>query len=258
MSDDGSLTEKRVYADRDGTTTAVVASDIGLTRVSISGDIVGEFSLERRGTATAVAAGDGRLAVATPDDVLVGTDAGFEATGFGSGAIAVGYRDGLVAAGDGRIARYDGGWTELSALEGVRRIDGGMVAAGSGIHRLDGTPLGLDDAADVSAAGTPLAATAEGLYYLANGWMTALDGRFTVVAGDGDRAHAATHDALYERTDDGSWIELELPIDERIVDVAYGDGVYAVTASGTVLVRADDGWRHRSLGLTGASGIAVP
>jgi len=258
MSDDGSLTEKRVYADRDGTTTAVVASEIGLTRVSISGDIVGEFSLERRGTATAVAAVDGRLAVATPDDVFVGTDAGFEATGFGSGAVAVGYRDGLVAAADGRIARYDDGWTELSTLDGIRRIDGGLVAAESGIHRLDGTALGLDAAADVSAVGTPLAATAEGLYYLANGWMAAVEGRFTAVAGDGDRAHAATPDALYKRTDDGSWAEVELPVEGRIVDIAYGDGVYAVTADGTVLACAGDGWRHRSLGLAGASEIAVP
>ena len=59
MSDeDVSLTEKRVYAGGGGATTAAVASEVGLARVSISDDIVGEFSLERRGQTTAVAAVD--------------------------------------------------------------------------------------------------------------------------------------------------------------------------------------------------------
>jgi len=223
MSDaDQSLTEKRVYGDRNATTTAVVASDVGLAQVSISGDIVGEFSLERRGPTTAVAAEDGRLAVGTPTDVLVGTEDGFEATGFGSAAVTVGYHDGLVAAGDGRIARYDGDWRTLSGLGSVARIDGGMVAAGSGVHRLDGTHLGLDGATDVSSAGAPLAATDSGLYYLANGWMRAVEGAFSMVASDGESAHAATETAFYERSADGSWRQVELPVNEPVVDVAYG------------------------------------
>ncbi|MFT4911208.1 MAG: hypothetical protein ACI9TI_002392, partial [Natronomonas sp.] len=66
MSDDDiSLTEKRVYAGGSDATTAAVASEVGLARVSISADIVGEFSLERRGPTTAVTAVDGRFAVGT-------------------------------------------------------------------------------------------------------------------------------------------------------------------------------------------------
>lgn len=258
MSDDDiSLSEKRVYADTDDATTAFVATELGVARVSISDDIVGEFSLEHRGLATGVASADGRLAIATPDDVLLVTEEGVRETEFGP-ATAVGYCEGFVAAGGGRIARFDGAWETLSELDGVRAIDGGMVAAESGIHRLDGTHVGLDDAFDVSTVETPLAATEAGLYYLANGWMRAREGRFSVVASDGDRAHAATGAELYVRgADFGTWRPVELPTDQPVVDIAYGDGVYAVTRDGTVLVDAGDGWRHRSIGLTGVRGLAV-
>ena len=257
MSDDDiSLSEKRVYAGGNGTTTAAVASEVGLASVSISDDIVGEFSLERRGPTTAVAAVGERFAVGTPEDVFVDSDGGFEATGFG-GAVALGDRDGLLASDGERVARHDGGWRTLSELEAVRSIDGRMVAADSGVHRLDGTHVGLDDVVDVSASGTPLAATDDGLYYLANGWMRALEGSFRTVASDGERAHAATEDTLYERDRDGTWRPVDLPVGGTVVDVAYDGGVYAVTADGTCLANVGDGWRHRSLGLTGVAGIAV-
>ncbi|MGM0716412.1 MAG: HVO_0234 family beta-propeller protein, partial [Halobacteriota archaeon] len=35
-----------------------------------------------------------------------------------------------------------------------------------------------------------------------------------------------------------------------------GDGVYAVTADGVFLANVGDGWRHRSLGLSGVSGVS--
>jgi hypothetical protein len=255
MTDDISLSEKRVYGDTDGSTTAFVASDIGLVRVSVSDDIVGEFSLERRGPTTAVAAADGRVAIGTSEDVLVAADGGFHETGFGP-ATAVGYHEGLVAAGGGRVARYDGTWTTLAELNGVRAIDGPMLAAESGVHRLDGTHVGLEDAHDVSSTGAPLAATASGLYYLANGWMQALDGAFTTVSGDGEVAHAATADALYACAEP-SWRAVDLPVDGAVVDIAYGEGTYAVTESGEVLASVGDGWRHRSVGVTGVTGLAV-
>ena len=67
-----------------------------------------------------------------------------ESAAFTAGpADAVGYRDGLVAAGDGRVARYeDGAWTTLADLADVRAVDGDMVAAAGGVHRLDGTHVG--------------------------------------------------------------------------------------------------------------------
>ena len=283
MSDDTSLDEKRVYADREGATTAFVASGAGVARVEVSADIVGEFALQRRCTARGVAASAGRLAVATAEDVLVGTADGFESTGFGP-ATAVGYREGLVAAGGGRLARYhDDGWETLAELADVRAIDGDLVAAADGVHRLDGTPLGLEAVNDVSTDGRPLAATDAGLYYLANGWMTAVEGAFGVVAqdADGGTAHAAS-ERLYEREaerseasdepsgrtdhregrhasrEDGEWRPVELPVDEPVAGIAYGEATYVVTEAGTFLADAGDGWRHRSLGLPDVAGVAVP
>jgi hypothetical protein len=254
--EDISIAEKRVYGDAGGAATLLVASEIGLVRVTVSDDIVGEFSLERRGPVTDVAADDGRLAIATPEEVHVATEDGFRETGFGS-ATAITYHDGLVAAGEGRLARHDGTWTTLSELRGVRSIAGRLVAAESGIHHLDGTRLGLDDAFDVSASGTPLAATDSGLYRLANGWVRALEGSFSVVVGDGTRGHAATADSFHERGEGGEWTLVELPLEEPVVDVAHGTGSYAVTEAGTVLASVGDGWRHRSIGVTGVTGLAV-
>jgi len=258
MSDeDTSLDEKRVYADRAGTTTAFVATGAGVARVEVSDDIVGEFALEHRGRATDVAAASGRFAVATPEDVLVTGGETVTETGFGP-ADAVGYRDGLVAAGDGRVARYeDGRWTTLADVADVRAVDGDMVAAAGGVHRLDGTHVGLTAATDVSTAADPLAATDDGLYYLANGWVSALDGAFEVVAAAPDgRAHAATADAFYARRE-GAWSAVDLPVDGSVADVAYGEATYVMTVDGTLLANAGDGWRHRSLGLPDAAAVAV-
>jgi hypothetical protein len=257
MSDDISIDEKRVYGDKEGTTTAFVATGVGLARVDVSDDIVGEFSLLYQGPATDVTTAEGRLAIATPEDVLVGTDDGFETTGFGP-ATAVGYEDGLLAAGEGCVSRYDEGWRTLTELEDVRAIDGELLAAAAGIHRLDGTHVGLEAAHDVTTAGGPLAATESGLYYLANGWMDASDGDFRLVASRTDgTAHAGTRETLYERTENG-WSALELPVEGTVADVAYSEGAtYAVMTDGTFLVNAGDGWRHRSLGLPDATAITV-
>lgn len=255
--EDISLEEKRVYGERADAETVFVATGAGLARVTVSDDIVGEFSLAYRGAVVDVAAAEGRLAVATPEDVLVGTDDGFVGTGFGPAA-AVHYADELLAAGGGRIARYAGGWDRLCDLGEVRAIDGDMVAAASGVHRLDGTHVGLENANDVTTATGPLAATGAGLYYLANGWVRALEGSFRAVGGTAETAHAATAGAVYERTGGRQeWSRLELPVEERVVDVAHGAATYLVTEAGTVLVNAGEGWRHRSLGLPEASAVVV-
>lgn len=255
--DDISIDEKRVYADRAGATTAVLATGAGVARVEVSADIVGEFALAARCDARDIAADSGRLAVATAEDVLVGTDGGFEPTGFGP-ADAVGYGDGLLAAGDGRLARYDDGWTTSAEVADVRAIDGDLVAAADGVHRTDGTHVGLEAANDVASTDGPVAATDAGLYYLANGWMPAVEGPFEVVASDGETAHAASGDALYERETAGTWRPVDLPVAEPIAAVAYGEATYVVTEPGTFLANAGDGWRHRSLGLPGVTGVAVP
>ncbi|QLD85330.1 hypothetical protein HWV23_06175 [Natronomonas halophila] len=258
--EDITIDEKRVYDEKAGATTAYVGTSAGLARVNVSDDIVGEFSLEYRGEVVDVAA-DGRLAVATPTDVLLETEEGFAETGFGP-ATAVGFDDGLLTAGEGRLARYDDGWETVAEIDDVRAISGGLVAAAGGVYRTDGTPVGLDAANDVAADSDLLAATDEGLYYLANGWMQAREGIFSVVAATEGRAHAATAEELFARatsdeSEGGDWEPVDLPVDGRIAGVAYDEATYAVTEDGTFLANAGDGWRHRSLGLPGVVGVVV-
>ena len=264
--------EKRVFDDRAGRTDLVVAADVGVLAVEVAEDRVGRFGVVHRCDPTDVAAGGGRVAVATEDDVLLrgpGTDA-FQATGFGP-AVAVGFDgDAPVAAGpDGRVARLEGAgdeadaggdhdaWIDLGRLDAeVRAIDGRLLAAADGVYRLpDLSYAGLDDAWDVAAAG-PLAATGGGLYSLGNGWMDEFPGAFRVAASDGDRAHAATADGFFERAS-GGWQEVDLPAEGPVVDVAYGEAVYSVTADGVLLAHAGDGWRSHSLGVEGVVGCAV-
>jgi hypothetical protein len=260
MSDeDISLDEKRVYTDTADTTTAFVGTATGVVRVSVSDDMVGEFSLEWRGQVTDIAATGGLLAVSTSDDVFVWADGAFQETGFGA-ASAVGYdeNDALLAAGDGRLERYNDGWETLGSIDDIRAIEGEMVAAGSGVYRLDGTLLGLEDVHDIATDGTPLAATGSGLYYLANGWIRALEGDFSVVASSGEKSHAATAETLFTKDEHGDeWATADLPVAGTVRDIAYSGGTYAVTDDGTFLVNAGDGWRHRSLGVPGVSGLAV-
>lgn len=252
-----SIDEKRVYSDQEGTTTVLVATELGVARVDVSGDIIGEFSLAHRCVARDIAATDESLAVATDEDVL---DDEFSPLEFGP-AVAVGFDgDDLLAAGeDGKLARYDGSWRELTTLDDVRAIDGTLVATAEGIYRIlpDGVQhVGLNDVRDVSATGTPLAATADGLYKLGNGWMDVVEGDFRVVSATNGDAYAATPDTLVFR-DGADWREVSLPVAEPIVDVAFGDGVYAATETGTFLATIGDGWRNRHLGLAGVTSISV-
>ncbi|UPV75917.1 hypothetical protein M0R89_07620 [Halorussus limi] len=279
-----SIDEKRVYDASEGPTPVYVAGEFGVARVDTSDDLVGEFGLAHRCTARDAAGRDGRLAVATDEDVLVGvfgdesasddadtddhTEADFRALGVGP-AVAVGFADdGLVAAReDGTVVREAGGdWTDLGELADVRAIDGDLVAAASGVYRVEGEDLrhaGLDGVRDVAAAGAPLAATDEGLFRLGNGWMAALDGVFRAVSAadgdieDSDRAHAVGADGLFAR-EDGEWREVELPVAGEVVALDHGEGTYAVTAEGTFLLSVGDGWHHQILGLRGVEAVAAP
>jgi len=266
-----SVRETRVYVDQSETVEAYVAADLGVAVARVSRDKVGEFSLVERCTARDVATTARGIAAATADAVLLGDDDGFEQTGFGP-AVAVGsYDDGVLAAGeDGRLAHYDGDdWTTLGSVDvAVRAIDGDLVAAADGVHRVtdDGvSAVGLDDARDVAVAGVPLAATPDGLYRLGAGWMLAQEGDFRVAASDPvtaeagalGRAHAATPDALYEY-DDADWGVRDIPLDSPVADVGYAtDGSIVLTEDGALAVDAGEGFRHRSLGLRDASALAV-
>ncbi len=285
-----SIEEKRVYGDRRGAITAYVASAMGVVRVRIAGDTVGEFGLCERCDARDVAASSDAIAVATAEDVrileleeestsdregdapVVADDESFVETGFGP-AVAVGFDDGdvLAAGPDGRVACRTAGadeWTSLTAdLEStVRAIDGDLVGTDDGVYRVSDDGLahaGLSDVRDVSAAGVPLAATADGLYKLGNGWMQLLAGTFETVAADPRserselvRAHAVAADGVYEFVAD-EWHAID-GSSEHIVGVGYGETTYAVTDAGTFLAWRDGEWRTRALGVRDVTGLAVP
>ena len=235
-----------------------VASGAGVVVATVGGDRVGEYGLRTREPARDVAAVEGRLAVATDDAVTLDG----EPTGFGP-AVALGCDgDSLVAAGpEGGVARYDGAdWAPLGRLDAkVRAVDGGLLAAADGVHRVapDLPHAGLEDVRDVDGAG--LAATVDGLWRRTDaGWSCERDGPHdaVVVASGADRAHAAAADALLERTADG-WVTCDPPVCGDLADVAEGPAAYAATTDGTFLVDDGDGWRDRPLGVPEVRRLAV-
>ena len=173
--------------------------------------------------------------------------------------------------------------TRVGSVDDPRAVDGPLVAAADGVHRVvvggpagDGRPslepVGLEDARDVAGAGMPLAATPAGLYWLGNGWMSASEGDATAVAADGDgHALAVVDDDLLVRDavggtdaasgsgwDADAWRVADLPVDERPVALGYGPGLsVVVTAPGTLCVDAGDGWRHQAIGVRGVAGVAL-
>jgi hypothetical protein len=273
--DDFSIDEKRVFSSKAGKTEVFVATGVGVVAVDVSGDRVGGFRIDHRCTARDVAGRDGRIAVATDEDVLLAP--GYEPTGFGPAACVGLTADRVVALGeDGRVgtlpfeAPLDGEstpWRTVGTVAGGRAVDGRLVATDEGVVRLGSDrlrPAGLSAVNDVAAAG-PFAATDEGLFYLGNGWMTIDDGSWTVVdaAVDGDRAHAAGLPGVRRQTgtDRGAWeaVSDDFGTDGEPVGFAYGDGfVCAVTAAGGFVVDAGDGPRTQALGLRDVGGVAVP
>ncbi|WP_256295855.1 HVO_0234 family beta-propeller protein [Haloarchaeobius salinus] len=282
---DISLDEKRVYDGDERKATLYVAAGVGCVAVDVVDERVGGFELAARGTARDVAAGDDVVAVATDEGVLVGrvgaggedthVDA-FEGTGHGA-AVAVSVVDGpeiLAASPGGDLSRLavdgDGDWTDCGSVEGeVRALSGDLCAAADGVYRLDGEPthVGLDDARDVSATGTPRAATADGLYRLGNGWLDELAGDATVVASDGgdtgtedadepERAHAVVDDELAALSA-GEWVAYPDQPEGGVVGVAYDRTTYLVTEEGRVFAAAGDGWRSQSLGVPDVAGVAA-
>lgn len=217
------LTEKRVFGAKSGTTDVYVASELGLVVVTVSADRIGEFGLSLRTPVAAVALAADRVVIGTDSGVLVsdgraGGDSGAEPTGspavdrrfepiaddrVGSVVAAgVGPTGPLVADDAGGIFGVeDAGLTHVGEVASVRAIDGGLVAAADGVYRVaegDVTHVGLTDARDVAGHGVPLAATAAGLFWLGNGWMPVAEGSFDRVAADGHgHALAVGPDGLY-------------------------------------------------------------
>ncbi len=261
------LAAKRVYADRAGDRTLLVAAEAGLVTVAISGGRVGGFGVARECDPADLAVGaDGPLVVATDADVLVSGSAAvddLDGTGFGA-ATAVAVHEGcpMAAGPDDRLAALESdGWDELGELPGpAAAMAGGLVATPAGVIRVvDGElrPAGLEEVADVAlAAGMPLAATADGLYELGNGWLDVLEGRFELVAGAPDgRAVAAGEPGAFERVD-GGWRPLDLPVDDPIAAAALGERTALLTGEGVLLLEADEVWGRHPLGLAGVVAAA--
>ena len=286
----GDLAEDRVYDAKAGKQVVYAATGIGVVTVEASRERVGRFGLDHRCVARDLAirgdpetegdlATGGRLlAVATDEDVLLFDGEAYTEAGFGP-AVAVGFdEDDLLAAGPGgelgRVVHAveafgNGGgeeteWLAVADVDGaIRAIDGPLVGASDGVYRFtaDGIfDVGLTDGRDVVATGTPRAATGDGLYRLGNGWMDELDGAFDVVTLDpaSNRAHAATDETFYEFDPGAStgWTPREIPVGP-VVDVAYGERVYALSADGTFLIDRGDDWARRSLGVPDAAALAV-
>lgn len=270
-----SIDEKRVYDHTTDPETAYVASDTGVASISIVGEQVGEISLGYRDPARDVVTIGERIVVATPENVVALVDGEVTELGFGPAtAVGVDPHGAILAGSEGTLARYEDGdaeaedgWRTIGSVGEIRAIDGDLVASSEGVYRLVSDELrysGLDDVADVSSAGTLRAATPGGLYTLGNGWLKTVDGAFSVVTGasrptstgTGERAHAVGTAGLYEYAAEG-WQRCVLPVEERVVDVAYGTGVYAVTDEGTLLTDAGEGWRGHPLGVRGVRAIDV-
>jgi hypothetical protein len=289
--DDTGEEERRLFGDRREKVTVFVGAELGLTRVQVAADRVGQFSLVERGAVNCVAAQEGaadsaaagRIVVATDDAVLLGDGEDFETVGFGPAA-TVGVDDAFVyaASPDGAVARLaltavaEGGteptdeWEQIGTVDGPARFDGQYLAAADGVHRVGETleSHGLSDARDVTYDGN-YAATADGLYRREEGWTKEYDGDVRAVQTRGDAVYAladgkSTDDRLLAR-EDGDWQAINLPTDEPLVDLVYGLGVYVLTAEGTLVVEADPeatsdghaGWRSRALGVQSARRLAV-
>lgn len=251
-----SIDEKRVHGGNTDAVALLVASDIGLVRVAVAGERVGQVELADRRAVRDLAVTEEQVVVATDEDVLVGES--LEETGFGP-ATAVGFADVLLAAGpDGTVARRgEGGWTDCGVVEEVRAIGGDLFGTTGGVYRLTGGELrysGLDAVRDVAVADAPYAATATGLYRLGNGWMNELSGEFEMVSANAPRAYAATTDRLYAY--DGEWTPIDA-IERSVVGVVDAGAVYAVAADGTLLIETGEGWREHPLGVAEARAVVA-
>ena len=263
------LAEDRIHDETRPAFRAYVTSGYGVTVLEVAGDRVGGYALAHECTAVDVAdAGDGTVAVATPEAVLVGDHDDFEPSGFGE-AVAVGGDPLLAASPDGEIARLtEEGWDEVGTVAtDVRAIDGDLLATADGVYRVTEGGIeyvGLERARDVSTVGIPHAATATGLYKLGAGWMTEREGGFTLVTGDPNsarggvlkRGHAATEEQLFVY-DGSEWGPWHIPVDAPVAGIDYGEAVYAVSEDGTFITAMDGEWRTRALGISGVTGLVV-
>lgn len=250
----------RIYAG--GSTDAVLflGTGDGLVRVTVAGETIGRFGIVCNAPILDVAVDPSRLLVATPTETLLGKDTdSLDPTGSES-IVAVGLtQDGWVGADEaGQIFYVNDGQNSVIMEADVRAIDPPFIATATGVAHLWESLSGeLTDVRDVAASPEPRAATPHGLYRLSDGWTEERSGQVSTVAGASDGRVGAVINGTLQIQDANRWRTAELPTEEEIVDVVFGPATYVVTATGTLLVNAGDGWRHRLLGVGEVRRLAV-
>lgn len=253
-SDDADASaDRRLFGDERATTVGYVASEMGLVRIELTADRIGNYSLLERGTVTAVDTDNQTVVAATAEDVRLDTEDAGEclALGFGE-ATAVGIDDPTVYAArpTGEIGRLDDvdAWNWRLTDDGVHADAG--VQADAGIQGDASIQGGGPDDQDrdtkpswqilgtvdgpVSIDG-PLVAAASGVYRLGEtieplGLDSVND--VTQCPSTGEIL-AATQDGLYRSADDGdSWENVSTDAVSRVLSVEQG--YLAVTDDGTV------------------------
>lgn len=258
--------DRRLFEESAGSRFALVASELGVARLSISGDRVGRASLLERCTATSVATDSERVLAGTTGGVLAGP--GLDRLGEPFEVAAVGVGSQLLAAGnDGVVSVWEGvdGWNAVGSVDAPARFDGPLLAAEDGVYRVTSgcEPLGLDRVADVAHGEESFAATADGLYRRVEGdWALEHDHPTVAVSTGGGGVCAVDDRGVVERTD-GVWQRSESPT--SLVDIATDGDVYAITENGTLLAAVDpdrasdgqSGWRTHAVGLRGVVELAL-
>lgn len=250
------IAEKRVFTQNTAPFRLVIQSDLGTVYVSVADDRVGEMELIDRRTPNDIAVTDSITAIATDTDVFIWDGTTLDETSFGP-ATAVDYHEGTLRAATptGVIKRRMNEWETIGQVDApITVLDADFIGTTNGVYRTtDSMPhVGLADVNDITTETLPMVATNTGLFELGNGWMKQHTGTFTFVQAHphdpAHRAHAATADECYERTD--AWRPLNLPTTDPIADATYTDQPILLTETGTIYFRDTDNWTSHTLGIT--------
>lgn len=263
--------DRRLFGDQRETTVGYVASRMGLVRIELSADRIGNYSLLERETVHAVATDQRRVAIGTDEDVLLDTDDSGECTSLGFGrATAVGV-DGetvFAASPNGDIGRLDdaSAWEWRQSETGVHADTG--VQADAGIQSGAGiqTDAGIQEDTEQSRESDPswqMLGTVEKPVSIDGDLVAANSGVFRLgstvealgladvndVARDSTDGQilAATEEGLYRGSGDAAdWEEISPDPVHRVLSA---DGGYLAVTDEEVVQRYDGDEETRIEGL---------
>lgn len=263
--------DRRLFGDEIPTNDVLIACDLGIARLDLAMDRLGQMELADRRPARSVAIGDGTVIAGSEDGVLVDTGDGFEQSGPATEIAAVGVAtDGKLCAATtaGQVyTRVEGGsWTSVGHVEGPNRFDGSLLGAESGVYRVgdDIEALGAQSVNDVSINGSLVAATDDGTVKrddASGAWRTIHDHPSIAVSQQGEDLYIVTPDDVVRGTP-GDWTPLAVP--ETPVDICIAETLVGSTDEGTLLMHpgtveptdGQRGWRTQAIGLRGVRELA--